>query len=167
MATSAKCKRGHEFTPENTIISQGHRLCRTCRQKSLRAFTDRNRERYRDDSEWRARKLSNNRAARKRARSRPIEDWSAFDAQIKTVESGCQEWQGQRNPDGYGWFKERQTHRLAFERANGPIPPGLLVCHSCDNPPCCNPDHLWLGTVADNTRDMLAKGRGRWKATYA
>jgi len=51
------------------------------------------------------------------------------------------------------------THRFAWELANGPIPEGMFVCHKCDNPPCCNVDHLFLGTPKENTTDMVNKGR--------
>jgi hypothetical protein len=52
------------------------------------------------------------------------------------------------------------AHRVAWIATNGPIPPGAIVCHACDNPPCCNPGHLWLGRDADNNADKEAKGRG-------
>jgi hypothetical protein len=75
----------------------------------------------------------------------------------------CSEWPFPGNGHGYGRVTiEGQTgftHRAAWELANGPIPPGLFVCHKCDNPPCFNPYHLFLGTSADNTRDMVNKGR--------
>ena len=75
----------------------------------------------------------------------------------------CIEWSGSRNKDGYGQKhkngKTQQAHRLAYECAFGTIPAGMLVCHSCDNPPCINPAHLFLGTNQDNIRDSVEKGR--------
>lgn len=59
-------------------------------------------------------------------------------------------------------FSRRQmyAHRLSWQFANGiSVPAGMLVCHSCDNPLCCNPRHLWIGTIGDNNRDMNAKKR--------
>lgn len=52
-----------------------------------------------------------------------------------------------------------KAHRLAYELAHGPIPPGLVVMHTCDHPPCCRIEHLRLGTVAENNADRHAKGR--------
>lgn len=83
------------------------------------------------------------------------------------LENGCIEWQGGLGRGGYGKFRASPdkkhshvgAHRFAYEMANGPIPDGLFVCHSCDNRRCCNPDHLWLGTANDNVQDMVAKGR--------
>lgn len=66
--------------------------------------------------------------------------------------------------NGYGMIKSngvhQRAHRVAWEIENGPIPDGLLVCHRCDNRPCCNTNHLFLGTHQDNFDDMVAKGRG-------
>lgn len=73
----------------------------------------------------------------------------------------CILWAGTRNPDGYGKRGDNYAHRLAWEAAFGPIPPGLCVLHRCDVRPCVNPEHLFLGTKGDNARDREAKGRGR------
>jgi len=83
----------------------------------------------------------------------------------------CLEWQCSRTAYGYGkvWFDVRLqgAHRLALEIKLGrPLIPGMFACHTCDNPPCIRPEHLFEGTSADNARDSLAKGRGRnqWSA---
>jgi len=81
----------------------------------------------------------------------------------------CWEWQGYRYPKGYGYIRARgaaiYAHRMAAAIAGYPIElrPGnkssQCVCHRCDNPPCCNPAHLFVGTTLDNMRDKMAKGR--------
>ena len=75
----------------------------------------------------------------------------------------CWEWKLAGYPSGYGnlYWGRRKTyvHRIAWELTNGPIPDGLEVCHTCDNPPCCNPDHLFLGTHQENIQDSVEKGR--------
>lgn len=75
----------------------------------------------------------------------------------------CWPWQGTIHHLGYGvtGYRGRQwrAHRLSWAATKGPIPPGMLVLHSCDNPPCVNPAHLWLGTHRDNSADCVAKGR--------
>lgn len=79
------------------------------------------------------------------------------------TEDQCWIWVGAKNRDGYGIIWDGKTyhmaHRVAYERAHGPIPEGLVVRHSCDTPQCCNPAHLSVGSAADNSRDMVDRGR--------
>jgi hypothetical protein len=100
------------------------------------------------------------RACRIAAQRQPaLEFWPL----VAKTERGCWEWQGARNSAGYGVLKphgrQRRAHRVAWELTYGPIPAGLIVCHACDTPACCNPAHLLLGTHGGNSTDKVAKHR--------
>jgi hypothetical protein len=88
--------------------------------------------------------------------------WAKVD---KSHESGCWLWIASLTTSGYGQFKvvasdpPVRAHRYAYELVVGPVPDGMVVCHSCDVPRCVNPSHLWVGTHGDNMRDMSTKGR--------
>lgn len=90
----------------------------------------------------------------------PDSFWSMFD---RSDPAGCWNWPRRKTVDGYGKFKANgkniRAHRYAYEQSNGKIPDGMFVCHSCDNPACCNPNHLWIGSLQDNHADMMKKGR--------
>jgi hypothetical protein len=81
------------------------------------------------------------------------------------MDTPCIEWAKSRYRNGYGAAsigngRMGYAHRVAWEQANGPIPAGMLVLHRCDNRPCVNVEHLFLGTQQDNMDDMWSKGRG-------
>ena len=93
-----------------------------------------------------------------------------FWEELEKKESGCWEWRKTRIPvrgnvtNNYGMVtvpggKKVLAHRVAWKLAYGEIPEGKQVCHGCDNPPCCNPDHLYLATQSENIRDSSRKGR--------
>jgi hypothetical protein len=97
-------------------------------------------------------------------------DQEDFWAHAIADDSGCLLWQGNLNPHRYGRYRKGPAgaafsmlaHRVAYILTKGPIPDGLCVCHSCDVPSCVEPEHLWLGTRAENTRDRDLKGRAAW-----
>jgi hypothetical protein len=90
--------------------------------------------------------------------------YEIFLSQIEFTDS-CWLWKGNTNPQGYGQLylpglASMPAHRFSYELKNGKIRSSkILVCHTCDNPPCVRPSHLFEGTAADNTQDRLGKAR--------
>jgi hypothetical protein len=99
-------------------------------------------------------------------------DDQAYDklfSRVEVKENGCWEYTRFRNPLGYGMLRYKGlttlAHRLSYMLCIDDLPDDMCVLHKCDNPPCVNPEHLRIGTIADNTYDMVAKNRHAKKLT--
>lgn len=138
-------QRHHGVIPRGHVVVQtcGNVLC--CNPKHLKLET--------------ASKAVSRQMAEGKKRKSP-DFWGRLASRGKT---GCMEWTGGTNPRGYGRLRYHgkvwQAHRLAYTLTKGEIPDGMYVCHTCDNPSCCNPEHLFLGDQHANMADMKAKGR--------
>lgn len=92
-----------------------------------------------------------------------ISDHPIKNGKLKLADNGCVEYTGCADQKGYGLItinkKFRRAARFVWESLNGPIPEGMVIMHTCDNPPCVNPEHLRCGTQKENIADMYAKGR--------
>lgn len=93
----------------------------------------------------------------------PKSEFLEFIMTMRKVNGECWEWTGGTSPRGYGIVRLKdkiwRVHRLVWTLTKGPIPDGKEICHTCDNPPCFNPAHLFQGTHTDNMRDALQKNR--------
>lgn len=108
---------------------------------------------------------------RRGKRSAPdVKKKPAIDRLLEKISKGepdeCWPWNAGVGSWGYGgfWINGTTIHasRAAYILLVGPVPDDKVVCHSCDNPICCNPSHLWVGTQQDNLEDCRRKGRARW-----
>lgn len=82
-----------------------------------------------------------------------------FDSFVERTAGGCWLWTGPTEVQGYGTYRGRKAHRVAFEREHGSLDGVIMVCHHCDVRNCVNPAHLYAGDAATNAADMVARGR--------
>jgi len=154
---SLTCRRGHVYGPNPPKDYRGSRIClqcqtggRLCAHCKLRPV-------------MRKSQVVCSRACANSLRLRPLAERFA-EYYTPGKPDACWPWTGAKDRDGYGVIgdeKRRQlrAHRIAYERINGAVPEGQNVLHRCDNPPCCNPSHLFVGSVAENNADKIRKGR--------
>lgn len=150
------CSNGHPWETSAYIKKDGHRFCKVCCYERKKAA-------------WRKKMKQPDRILTPLERFHKRLDKTPGHGRDGT----CWIWTAGTTNGGYGVLGvdggRVRTHRYAWELEHGPIPEGLQVLHKCDNPPCCRPDHLFLGTDADNVADKVAKGRGpdmKFVSTY-
>lgn len=139
------------------------RLCETCQNLLVR-------RRREPPKRWVARRFCGNTCASSHRKTDRVDRfWSRVDKAAGP--DGCWPWTGALHEKGYGLFglsdKTWRAHRYALIASGVAIPDGMVVMHKCDNPPCCNPDHLQVGTSRANIHDMIAKGRARFNYAVA
>ena len=148
----------HLGAGEISLDSRRHKYCAHCGALISR-------KRHQNNTAWFAQRGCGMTCKAALAR-RPLAErfWEKVDK--SSGDDGCWLWTGAVNRCGYGrvgrgnkYGGAAMAHRVAYQLVEGPIGDGLFVCHSCDNPPCVNPAHLFLGTNQDNMDDMVRKGR--------
>lgn len=152
------CKRGHEFTSENTRVNgQNRRICLTC-QKTV--YADKAKEKRKQETE-RKRQLFGPKKNGAEAIDPIVRFWPKVDVRSKDV---CWPWKNSVKGPGYGvfWDGSRLVGAHTFSlslKLHRPLEIGEVARHTCDFPSCCNPNHLVVGTQLDNIQDTVSRGR--------